>query len=73
MKQLSIVLLSLALLFLLACNTQPSDKSKNGAGVSDVEEITMESVDSISAEIDSTRSEIDKKMNDVDQALDELE
>lgn len=73
MKQIPIVLLSLALMFLLACGTQPSDKSKTGEGISDVEEITMEAVDSISAEMDSTKSEIDKKMNELDEALDALE
>jgi len=73
MKQVSNVLLSLVLMLLLAFCNQPSDKSESAEGVSDVEEITMEAVDSVSAEMDSTKSEIEKKMNEVDQALDELE
>ncbi|WP_291855040.1 hypothetical protein [Marinilabilia sp.] len=73
MKRNVFFILTFALMLFTGCGSQGADKSNNPGGISDVEEISDEAADSISAKIEETRTELDQKVEEVDAALEKIE
>ncbi len=73
MKRNLFFILGFVLLLFTACGSQGADKSNNTGGISDVEEVSDQVADSISAKIEETRNELDQKVKEVDAALEELD